>query len=163
MKNGLNSIQNGVMKKEFCELCGISPSTAYKLLKSKKVHFEKCRDGSVQYYNIPMNEITKYLDEKSNRGKLSKTQVELVRSYYTIKMKDYPDAITSIDIQVVTGYSKEIIRRWIKSDKIIGCVSRKKYRIAKDDLIDFLISPYYAKIIRKSKTHIQDFKQLGII
>ena len=163
MKNGLNSIQNGVMKKKICELCGISPSTAYKLLKSKKVHFEKCRDGSVQYYSIPMQEITKYLDEKSNRGKLSKTQVELVRSYYTIKMKDYPDVITSIDIQVVTGYSKEIIRRWIKSDKIIGCVSRKKYRMAKDDLIEFLISPYYAKIIRKSKTHIQDFKQLGII
>ena len=163
MKNGLNSIQNGVMKKEFCELCGISPSTAYKLLKSKKVHFEKCRDGSVQYYNIPIGEITKYLDEKSNRGKLSKSQVEIVRSYYTIKMRDYPDVITSIDIQIVTGYSKEIIRKWIKSDKIIGCVSRKKFRIAKDDLIDFLISPYYAKIIRKSKTHIQDFKQLGII
>ena len=163
MKNGQNSTQNGVMKKEFCELCGISPSTAYKLLKSKKVDFEKCRDGSVQYYSIPMQEITKYFDEKSNRGKLSKTQVELVRSYYTIKMKDYPDVITSIDIQVVTGYSKEIIRRWIKSDKIIGCVSRKKYRIAKDDLIEFLISPYYAKIIRKSKTHIHDFKQLGIM
>ena len=32
-----------------------------------------------------------------------------------------------------------------------------------DDLIEFLISPCYAKIIRKSKTHIQDFKQLGII
>ncbi len=163
MKNELNSTQNGVMKKDFCELCGISPSTAYKLLKSEKVHFEKCRDGSVQYYSIPMDEITKYLDEKSNRGKLSKTQIELVRSYYTIKMKDYPDVITSIDIQVVTGYSKEIIRKWIKNDKIIGCVSRKKFRIAKDDLIDFLISPYYAKIIRKSKTHIQDFKQLGII
>ena len=41
MKNGLNSTQKGVMKKEFCELCGISPSTAYKLLKSEKVHFEK--------------------------------------------------------------------------------------------------------------------------
>ncbi len=163
MKNGLNSTQNCVMKKEFCELCGISPSTAYKLLKSKKVHFEKCRDGSVQYYSIPMDEITKYLDEKSNHGKLSKTQIELLRSYYTIKMKDYPDVITSIDIQVVTGYSKEIIRKWIKSDKIIGCISRKKFRIAKDDLIDFLISPYYAKIIRKSKTHLQDFKQLGII
>ena len=116
----------------------------------------------MQYYNIPMNEITKYLDEKSNRGKLSKTQIELLRSYYTIKMKDYPDVITSYDIQLVTGYSKEIIRKWIKSDKIIGCVSRKKFRIAKDDLIDFLISPYYAKIIRKSKTHIEDFQNIGI-
>ena len=117
----------------------------------------------MQYYSIPMDEITKYLDAKSNHGKLNKNQIELLRSYYTIKMKDYPDVITSIDIQVVTGYSKEIIRKWIKSDKIIGCVSRKKFRIAKDDLIDFLISPYYAKIMRKSKTHIEDFKQLDII
>ena len=42
-------------------------------------------------------------------------------------------------------------------------IKNVRSRIAKDDLIDFLISPYYAKIIRKSKTHIQDFKQLGII
>ena len=163
MKNGLNSTQNCIMKKEFCELCGISPSTAYKLIKSKKVHFEKCRDGSMQYYSIPMTEVSKYLDEKMNRGKLTEIQIELVRTFYIIKIKDYPDVITSKDVQVITGYSKEIVRKWIKSDKIIGCVSRKKFRIAKEDLIDFLVSPYYAKIIRKSQTHIEDFKTLGII
>lgn len=44
-----------------------------------------------------MDKIIKYLDEKSNRGKLNKNQIELVRSYYKIKMKYYPDVITSID------------------------------------------------------------------
>ena len=71
----------------------------------------------MQYYSIPIDEITKYLDAKSNRGKISKTQIEFLRNYYTIKMKDYHDVITAIDIQLVTGFSKEIIRKWIKRIK----------------------------------------------
>ena len=163
MKSESNLVEKCIMKKEFCEMCGISSTTAYKLIKSKKINFEECRVGLMRYYNIPISEVTKYLERKKNRGKLTEVQVELVRTFYVIKIKDYPDVITSKDIQTITGYSKEIVRKWIKSDKIIGCVSRKKFRIAKEDLIDFLVSPYYAKIIRKSQTHIEDFKILGII
>lgn len=34
-----------VTKKEFCKICGISESTAYKLIKNKKVNSEKRCDG----------------------------------------------------------------------------------------------------------------------
>ena len=36
------------------------------------------------------------------------------------------------------------------------------FAVAKDDLIDFLLSPYYANIIRKSEEHISDFRNIGI-
>lgn len=78
-------------------------------------------------------------------------------------MRDYPKVIDAKDIRTVTGYGKEIIRKWINSEKILGVVVRKRFRVAKEDLIDFLASPYYAKIIRKSKIHIEDFQCIGII
>lgn len=78
-------------------------------------------------------------------------------------MKHLPDAISSKDIQEVTGYGKEAVRKWIIGEKLIGVVSRKRFVIAKEDLIDFLVSPAYVWITRKSKIHIDYFKKLGII
>ena len=59
-----------VTKQEFCKLCGISESTAYKLIKSKKVNFEKKRDGLLHYYAIPVEEAEQYIRERANRGVL---------------------------------------------------------------------------------------------
>ena len=84
-----------------------------------------------------------------------------IKKYYKDKLKPYDNLISSKDIIEITGYGKEAIRNWINSEKILGVVCRGKFRIAKDDLLDFLISPYYFSIIRKSKTHIEDFEKIG--
>ena len=152
-----------VTKKEFCKICGISESTAYKLIKSKKVNFEKRHDGLLHYYAIPIEEAEQYIHQRANRGVLTKEQISSIKAYYRNKMRDYPKVIDAKDIRTVTGYGKEIIRKWINSEKILGVVVRKRFRVAKEDLIDFLASPYYAKIIRKSKIHIEDFQCIGII
>ena len=152
-----------VTKKEFCKICGISESTAYKLIKSKKVNFEKRHDGLLHYYAIPIKEAERYIYEKTNRGVLAKEQISSIKSYYRNKMRDYPKIIDAKDIRTITGYGKEIIRKWINSEKILGVVVRKRFRVAKEDLIDFLASPYYSRIIRKSMTHIEDFQSIGII
>ena len=80
---------------------------------------------------------------------------------YSDKIKSYESLITSKDIMKITGYGKEIIRRWINSGKILGVVVRRKFCVAKEDLLDFLASPYYFNIIRKSQTHIKDFEKIG--
>ncbi len=163
MNNTENAEKQFVTKKEFCEICGISESTAYKLIKSKKIDFEKKRDGLLHYYDIPIQETERYKFEKEYRGILSESQISDIKKYYRAKMQDYPDVICANDIRAITGYGKEIIRKWIISEKILGIVVRKKFRIAKEDLIDFLASPYYARIHRKSQTHISDFQKLEII
>lgn len=152
-----------ITKQEFCQACNISQSTAYKLLKSKKISFEKKQDGMLHYYAIPISDAERYILERESRGILSKDQISNIRAYYNNKMKDYPDVIDAKDIRAVTGYGKEIIRKWINGGKIIGVVVRKQFKVAKEDLIDFLVSPYYVRIIRKSKTHISDFQNIGII
>ncbi len=152
-----------ITKKEFCKICGISESTAYKLLKCKKVSFEKCRDGLLHYYKIPICEMERFLEEKDSKRFVSDEDAKVIKHYYENKMIGYPDVIDSKDIQAITGYGKEIVRVWINSEKILGIVTRGKFHVAKDDLLDFLISPYYSNIIRKSKGHIADFKKIGII
>lgn len=163
MKTVEKSKKQYVTKKEFCKICGISESTAYKLIKCKKVSFEKCREGLLHYYKIPICEIEKLLAEKESKSFISNEEAEAIKYYYENKMIGYPNVIDSKDIQAITGYGKEIVRVWINSEKILGIVTRGKFHVAKDDLLDFLISPYYSTIIRKSKIHIADFKKIGRI
>ena len=148
-------------KAEFCDFCEISESTGYKLLKNRKVEFVKCREGLVHFYKIPIEEAYRYLKEKELKNKLPGDYQKRIKKYYKEKLKPYDDLISSKDIIEITGYGKEAIRNWIKSEKILGVVCRGKFRIAKDDLLDFLISPYYFGIVRKSKTHIEDFEKIG--
>lgn len=156
-----NSEKKHLTKMEFCNLCGISESTGYKMMKNRKVKFVKCRDGLLHYYKIPIEEAYRYLRKKELKNKLPGDYQERIKKYYEDKLKSYDDLITSKDIRTITGYGKEAIRNWINSEKILGVVCRGKFRIAKDDLLDFLISPYYFSITRKSKTHIEDFKKIG--
>lgn len=154
----MNENTQFITKAEFCLFCGISESTAYKLLKSGKIHFEKCCEGLLHYYKIPLREAEKYRKEIPHKGVLDEHQVAKVKAYYKEKLKSYSNVIDAKDIRIITGYGKEAIRTWINSEKILGIVVRKRFQVAKDDLIDFLVSPYYQNIIRKSKTHIEDEK-----
>lgn len=94
-------------KQELCELCNISEKTAYKLLKSKKLNFEKCCDGLLHYYKIPISEVQKYINEQANKGYFSNEQKAVITQYYQEKLKKYPDMMRAKDIQLVTGYLKQ--------------------------------------------------------
>ena len=148
-------------KAEFCDLCGISESTGYKLMKNRKVEFVKCREGLLHFYKIPIEEAYRYLREKELKNKLPSDYKKRIKEYYEDKLEPYHDLITSNDIMEITGYSGEAVRNWINSGKLLGVVVRKRFCVAKEDLLDFLISPYYFNIIRKSKTHIEDFEKIG--
>ena len=56
-------------KEEFCDFCGISESTGYKLMKNRKVEFLKCREGLMHFYKIPIEEAYRYLQEKELKNK----------------------------------------------------------------------------------------------
>lgn len=152
-----------ITKQELCQMYNICASTAYKLLKSKKIHFEKCCDRLLHYYKIPISEVEQYMQQQANRGHFTDEQKKVIAQYYRRKMRGYPDRLESKHIQVITGYGKEAIRKWINSEKILGVVVRKRFAVAKEDLIDFLVTPYFANITRKSKTHIADFLAIGLL
>ena len=87
-----------VMFKEFCDICGICPITGRKAIEKKKVSFQKCQDGKLHDYKIPLSEVLQYKKDREERGILvrptllvcndlkgSHTQYDTVkRQYYRI-------------------------------------------------------------------------------
>lgn len=121
-------------KAEFCDFCGISESTGYKLMKNRKVEFVKCREGLLHFYKIPIEEACRYLREKEVKNKLPDDYRKRIKKYYKDKLKSYDNIISSKDIIEITGYGKEAIRNWINSEKILGVICRGKFRIYKVEL-----------------------------
>lgn len=150
-------------RSNFARCATFQKKTAYKLIKSGRIKATKRICGLLHYYEIPISEISRLEKIRGNICKLDKDEIRKVRKYYSEKLKKYPDIVFSEDVQLITGYAKESVRKRIKSEKLLGIVSKRKFIIAKDDLLDFLRSQYYLGITRKSKEHISDFIKLGIL
>ena len=143
-----------VTKEEFCRICGISKRTAYLAITSGKIEYQKCCQGLLHYYRIPIEEVAKFKKKRRSRGVLSAPQKEKLLSLYRRKLFAYPELLFSEDVQEVTGYSKEAVRRWIKSGKLNGIVINRRFCIAKSDLLRFLTSKRYENIQQKSEMHL---------
>ncbi|WP_313529175.1 DNA-binding protein [Anaerotignum sp.] len=74
---------------------------------------------------------------------------EQLRQYYNIKLKSYQDALITLDVVQITGFSKSIVNEWIKKQHF-KAFRGKTNRIPKQYLIDFLCSGYYVRIRRRS-------------
>ena len=152
-----------VSKEEFYKLCHISKKTAYKLIKSGRIKANKRNCASRHCYEIPISEIERLESIRFYLNKLREEEIDKVKEYYFEKLQSYPDVITSEDVQAITGYAKETVRRWIQSGKLVATVYKSKYIITKNDFLDFVISPSYVGITRKSREHLADFIKLGIV
>ena len=152
-----------VSKEEFYKSCRISKKTAYKLIKSGRIKAIKRDCGSLHCYEIPISEIERIESIRYYINKLREEEIGKVKEYYSEKLQSYPDVITSEDVQAITGYVKETVRRWIQSGKLVAIVYKSKYVIAKNDFLDFVTSPCYVGITRKSREHLSDFIKLGIV
>ncbi len=152
-----------VSKEEFYKLCHISKKTAYKLIKSEKIKAIKRNCASRHCYEIPISEIERLESVRCYLNKLREEEIDKVKEYYSEKLRRYPNVITSEDVQIITGYVKETVRRWIQSGKLVATVYKSKYIITKKDFLDFVTSPSYVGITRKSQEHLLDFIKLGIV
>ena len=152
-----------VSKEEFYKLCRISKNTAYKLIKSGRIKAIKRKCASRHCYEIPISEIERIESVRCYLNKLREEEIRKVKEYYSEKLQKYPDVITSEDVQAITGYVKETVHRWIQSGKLVAAVYKSKYIITKNDFLDFVISPSYVGIARKSQEHLSDFIKLGIV
>ena len=152
-----------VSKEEFYKLCRISKKTAYNLIKSGRIKVIKRNCGSLHCYEIPISEIERLESIRRYINKLREEEIGKTRDYYSEKLKKYPDVITSEDVQAITGYAKETVRRWIQSGKLVATVYKSKYIITKNDFLNFVTSHSYVGITRKSQEHLSDFIKLGIV
>ena len=66
--------------------------------------------------------------------------------------------MTYQDISRITGYHFNSVSRMLKEENIEVINLRNKNVVAKDDVIEFLLSSTYNKLRRKSAIHSRDIK-----
>lgn len=97
----------------------------------------------------------------------------MLRSYFEKRLKAYPQLLVTADIQRFTGYVKTTVNNWVERNLLKAlCYQNQRIKspqlgkgtiITKEAFIDFLASPYYRNIVRKSALHkeqAQDYQKL---
>ena len=165
-----NALPDEMNKEQFRIICHISKATATKLLESGVVpcvHSGK----KTRCFTIRKTDIQAYL--KNRRGNITlhdsygknssillmenppEEIMRLLYDFYSDKLSDYHDVITIKDIIGFTGYCKESVNRWCRSNDIKHFTRNRKHYIPKRFFIEFLCSARFRLIQRKSLTHLQ--------
>ena len=80
---------------------------------------------------------------------------EQLRQFYIKRLNGFPEALITLDVVEITGFSKSIVNDWIKKQHF-KAYRGKTNKIPKQYLIDFLCSNYYVRIHRRSKKQRAD-------
>ena len=158
-KNIVARYPDFVTKKEFCEICGIAPTTATALERSGKIPYEQEVDGLLHFHRIKLTDVIAYLSEKECWQAPDSHYVLTMRDFYEREFMDCPEVLRIHDVRRLTGYSKTCVTGWINRGRLKGVHHLNSFKITKANLIDLVVSPYYRSITRKSSTHIAAMKK----
>ena len=165
-----NALPDEMNKEQFRIICHISKATATKLLESgvvpcvhsgKKTRCYTIRKTDVQAYlknrkgNITLHDS---YDKNGSILLMENPPEEIVRllyDFYSEKLSGYHDVITIKDVICFTGYCKESVNRWCRSNDIKHFTRNRKHYIPKRFFIEFLCSARFRLIQRKSLAHLQ--------
>lgn len=165
-----NALPDEMNKEQFRIICHISKATATKLLESgvvpcvhsgKKTRCYTIRKTDIQAYlkNRRANDTSQYSYDKNSAILLIENPPEkimrLLYDFYSEKLSGYRDVITIKDVIGFTGYCKESVNRWCRSNDIKHFTRNRKHYIPKRFFIEFLCSARFRLIQRKSLAHLQ--------
>lgn len=162
-------------KEQMYQACHISKKTCLYLLESGLV---PCRDSGkkTRRFTIETAAVIRYLEERElnperfkppaghYKRKREATRDEsnipaaaidplILRQLYEAELERYPDVLSTRQISDFTGYEKSSVERWCTTGHLKHFFIRKKFRVPKDYLLEFIESPYYIGIAVKSKIH----------
>ena len=165
-----NAFPEEMNKEQFRIICHISKATATKLLESgvvpcvhngKKTRCYSIKKTDVQAYlkNRNSNVTLQYVCDKNSSILLMENPPEemmcLLYDFYSEKLSGYHDVITIKEVIGFTGYCKESVNRWCRSNVIKHFTRNRKHYIPKRFFIEFLCSARFRLIQRKSLAHLQ--------
>ena len=138
------------------EICRVAPKTIRKWQQEGHLQFEVVNDGLRHCHAIKRDDILALLYSKHCLEPVDGDYMIAMRRYYIQKYISYPDGLVVSDVVEMTGYVKQTVAKWMHKNLLNGYNRGKLFRIPKKHLIDFVCSPYYRQIVRKSKTHTID-------
>jgi hypothetical protein len=162
-------------QKEMAALLGISKSTAYAIQKQGLIPFRYINTPEGRRQEIRTIDVLRYQYEQMRFHDNDHDFADMLRPYYEKLLRTYPQTLLVADIKRFTGYAKTTVNDWIgrgllkalcyKGQNITSLKRGRGLQIAKEAFIDFLISPYFRNISRKSPLHkrqVQDCEKLFI-
>jgi len=157
-KDILDNNTEYVNKIEMCKICKIGKSTGRKILQSGEIPYKRSNVGRTHEYRILVIDIVRYLYKRDGKYEIRSGHIEQLRKYYEEKLQNVPDILRTKDICEITGYARESIRKWIIRGYLPYIMVAEKFVIAKEDFIEFLLTPKYRKIQSKSEIHKKDIE-----
>lgn len=150
------------------KICHISKRKAKWLLENNII---PCRDSGkkTRRFSIALDDVIEYLRKKENSpntvappyglfsstgsspkiGRSVSIDPQTFSAYVNILWQNEPDALAVAQAQKLTGYSDQLVYRWISDGKLQAIMYLKSYMIAKSEVIRFLSTyemHYYSKI-----------------
>jgi|AGTN01.2.fsa_nt_gi hypothetical protein len=164
-----------VTRKEMAVILGICASKAYNLEKQGHIPYEYTSTFDGRRQKIKTSDILLYQYEQIRFNESDNEYVEALRDYFDKQLKEYPKLLRVSDVKRFTGYVKTTINNWILRNELKAlCYKNQRIKsprrgkgtlITKESFIDFLASPYYRNIARKSALHKeqeQEYRRLFI-
>ena len=117
-----------VTKRELCEICHICPKTAYNLEQQGEIPYTIEQNHLIRSHKIKLTDILAYLYRRECRQEADSPYICAMRTFY----------------------DEHLSPRWISTGILKAFQPGKQYTVPKDFMLDFLISPYYRRIRRKT-------------
>ena len=171
-----------ITKEQMYRICHISKKTCLFLLESglvpsidsgKKTHRFKIKTTDVLQYLQERNDYPElykapdgfYKSEGCKKAPsfdevFTKNDLVTMRGYYAELLADYTDVITVEQVAEFTGYSESSVRAWCSKQEVKCFLIRKRFKIPKECLLDFLVSKYFIGIAVKSAKHLKFNEQI---
>lgn len=175
----LNEYPEWITKDQLYRICHISKRKAKYLLDSGLI---PCKDSGkkTRRYLIQMKSVVDYLLDRdshpqnyvlppewrlpstsSAQPRLTPEILDKMYRFFTDTLTELDDVLTVTAASDATGYCRERIYKWLKSEHLLSFQTDSMYRIPKQYLIDFLASSYGCNLNRKSEWHkalLESFK-----
>ena len=86
--------------------------------------------------------------------------IEKMRTVYESATANYPDVLKVKDVCEITGYGESTVIKWCKQKLFRRFFIRQRYKIPKESLIEFMMSPRFRGISVKSEKHKEYIEQM---
>jgi hypothetical protein len=142
-----------ITQKQMIEICGVCKSTAYKAERSGAVPYEKTVNRLLHTHKIRLLDALAFKYRREYGYRQDENYISYLRRFYELQLKGYPDVLSTADVSEISGFTSNSVQRWIGRGYLTTFSKGRGqgFRIPKETLIGFLVSPGYNAIQDKSE------------
>jgi excisionase family DNA binding protein len=169
-----------VSENQLYKICHIAKRSAKYLLDNGIIPCENS-GKKTRKYRIALNDIIAYLEKRdktlnsmiprgcvnscckaprspriSPSAILSSESESVIRSYFEYIYADYPDVVGTYDVSEMTGLNQNTVLRLLKNKEIQSLTVGTKYKIPKQFVLAFVVSPRFINM----KSNSADFNKI---